>query len=498
MKLRRVKLLAAVCCVLWTMASAAAEPSLAELLAEPVPQAANDGIEVAPPAEEDIQAPEGGWGWDELARRAGQRADEAKVQFIRAAAKRQQLDGDLSWKDPQLRLGQSWDDTRDRTTGRPPANGDGDSFKAGLRFYIANPFVNRYVRRAGDARIEALEARAKTAQYAVYCEVKSLCLEEERLRREQRRRSETSDLWERVRICLEHRLEKGVMKSPLDALHAEVAREKARAQADEALVARRQVRRQIAFYTGIPERKLQIRYTPPEPPSTNKTFVAALWSAAFARRPDLVGARAELAAARADVGAAKAAYLPWFDFVEGSYAHSTSSEMDWSGSRLKRNLMRGHSSGRSDEWQIRVAFTLPVFTWFGSSVKESQFLVEANDVRLRGLQSALYNEIETAMDDYCAADARFTRLSETGSAFVKRMQARIDEFAKTSAVRPDDICRAQLELLDYRKFKDEAEYDWVSRILLLETVSGGPLPYGAGVKPAEPEAQPAASPETAK
>ena len=191
MKLRRVKLLAAVCCVLWTMASAAAEPSLAELLAEPVPQAANDGIEVAPPAEEDIQAPEGGWGWDELARRAGQRADEAKVQFIRAAAKRQQLDGDLSWKDPQLRLGQSWDDTRDRTTGRPPANGDGDSFKAGLRFYIANPFVNRYVRRAGDARIEALEQEVATLSRSDQISRDANREEAERLERiEQRRREE--------------------------------------------------------------------------------------------------------------------------------------------------------------------------------------------------------------------------------------------------------------------------------------------------------------------
>ena len=91
-----------------------------------------------------------------------------------------------------------------------------------------------------------------------------------------------------------------------------------------------------------------------------------------------------------------------------------------------------------------------------------------------------------------AADARFVRLSDQGVAFVKRMQARLEEFAKTSAVQPDDICRAQLELLDYRKFKDEAEYEWVSRILLLETVSGGPLPYGAEktVPPAAEKARP--------
>ena len=46
-------------------------------------------------------------------------------------------------------------------------------------------------------------------------------------------------------------------------------------------------------------------------------------------------------------------------------------------------------------------------------------------------------------------------------------------------MKPDDVCRAQIELLDYRSFKDEAEFDWVERILMLETVSGGPLPYNA-------------------
>ena len=421
-------------------------------------------------------APVKGFSWDELARKAGERVDEAKIQFIRAAAKRQQVDADLAWKDPQLRLGHTWEDSRERSTGERPANGDGGTYTIGARFYVANPFINRYVRRAGDAQVEALEARAKTAQYAVYCEVKSLCLEEERLRREQRRRDEASQLWERVRQCLERRLDKGVVKSPLDALQAEIAREKARAQADEASLARRQVRRQIAFYTGIPERELSIRYTPPEPPTTNRTFTAALCQVALARRPDLVGARAELAAAQANVGAAKAAHLPWFDFVEGTYSHDSTWERTWSGAGKS---LRGHKIGHEDDWQIRVGITVPIFTWLGGSVKANQNLVEANDVRVKSLAESLQHEINCAMDDYRAADARFTRLSDEGLAFVKRMQARLEEFAKTSAVQPDDICRAQLELIDYRKFKDEAEYEWVSRILLLETVSGGPLPYGA-------------------
>jgi len=420
-----------------------------------------------------------GWSWDDLARRAGERADKAKVQFIRAAAKRQQLNADLAWKDPQLRIGENWGNERTRSTLDPRTHGDSEKFTVGARFYIANPFVNRYIRRSGDAQIEALEARAKTEQYAIYCEVKALCLEEERLRREYQRRVETSSIWERIRVSLESRMEKGVIKSPLDAVHAEVAREKARAQADEALLQRRQIRRQISFYTGVSESDLKIRYTPPEPPSTNRDFAVALWQVAFERRPDLVGARAELAAARANVGMAKAAYLPWFDFVEGTYAYSTSSSEAWSGSALKGTLMEGRKSDRNHDWQVRVAISVPVFTWFGGAVSDFNKVEELQDLRVQSLGDSLRNEVDSAMDDYRAADALFVRLSDQGSKFVKRMQTKLEEFSQTSTVKPDDICRAQLELLDYRSFKDAAEYEWISRILILETVSGGPLPYGA-------------------
>ena len=241
------------------------------------------------------------------------------------------------------------------------------------------------------------------------------------------------------------------------------------------------MRREIAFLAGIPDRELEIRYTPPEPPSTNVAFAAALADMAFARRPDLVGALAELESARANVGAAKAAHVPWFDFVEGSYSHSSGSERDW-GSYKYSGIDwrdRGRKHDREDDWQIRAAITLPVFTWFGSSVKMSRLVEDAADVRVQGLRSAIKNEVECALDDFRASDARYARISKEGIDFLKKMEARLAEFAQSVAVRPDDVCRAQIELLDYRSFKDEAEFDWVKRILMLETVSGGPLPYGA-------------------
>lgn len=431
--------------------------------------------------------PSGGWTWDALARLAGERADKAKMEFLKAAVRRQKLDADLAWKDPQLRIGHTWEDSRQRTSHpnsierERPENGSGGTYTAALRVYISNPFVNRYVRRAGEASVQSLEARAKAEQYAVYCEVKSLCLEEERLKREQARRTEAIELWSRVRQCLDRRMKQGVIKSPLDAVKAEIAHERALAQAEEAARERRLVRREIAFLAGIPERWLEIRYSPPEPPGTNVAFAAALSEMAFARRPDLVGALAELESARAGVGAAKAARLPWFDFVEGSYAHSSGIERDWASYKYGGIEWpdRGRKRDRADDWQIRAAISLPVFTWFGGSVKMSRLVADAADVRVQGLRAAIGNEVECALDGFRVSDARFARVSRSAAAFLKKMESRLSEFAQSAAVKPDDVCRAQIELLDYRSFKDEAEFDWIRSILLLETVSGGPLPYDA-------------------
>ena len=67
------------------------------------------------------------WTWEELARRAGARSDKAKVALLKSAARRQQVAEDRAWREPQLRLGHAWEDSRDRKYGEPPSNGDGAS-----------------------------------------------------------------------------------------------------------------------------------------------------------------------------------------------------------------------------------------------------------------------------------------------------------------------------------------------------------------------------------
>lgn len=439
-----------------------------------------------------------GWSWDELARLAGARADRAKVELLKAAAKRQSVEEGLAWKDPQLRLGHTWTDTHDRTwdgnldqpLASRPENGDGETWTAGVRFYVSNPFVNRQLRRQGDKAVEAREARAQAEAYAVYCEVKTLCLDEAFAAREEKLRREELALVETIRNVNAARLERGVAKSPLDALKAEIARERTLLQIEETVQMRARTRAQIAFLAGVPERGLRIRYTPPEPPPTNAVYGAVLVETAFARRPDLARALAEYEAAQAGVGAAKAAHIPWFDFVEGSYAHQTSDEVNWGGEKIDgvRYARRGRSRGHDDDWQVRLAMTVPLFTWFGDSVKRSKLVVEAADVRVQALRAAIENEIGTALAAFRAADARFVHLSDEGSAFLAKMERRLETCAAEATIPPEEVARARLELLGYRRMKALSERDWIRGILLLESVSGGVLPHLPASAAVPPEA----------
>ena len=415
------------------------------------------------------------WTWEELARRAGARSDKAKVALLKSAARRQQVAEDLAWRDPQLRLGHAWEDSRDRKYGEPPSNGDGASMTFGLRVPIANPFVNAQLRRRGSAQVESLEACARAEAYAVYCEVKSLCLEAEFLRREAAFRREELAISERLRADCERRFERGVATSPVDALRAEIAREQTLLKVSETEQAHRAVRHQLAFLTGLREAELRIRYTPPEPPSTNAAYAAILVETAFARRPDLAGALADYEAARSGVGAAKAAHMPWFDFVEGTYSHQTASGEDWGTERQR--LVRSHTSGREDDWQIRVALSVPIFTWLGDSVRQSRLVRDAADARVQSLREAIQGEVESAFVYYQMADARFTRLSDDGGVFLKRMEGRLADYARTPSVRTEDVERARLELVAYRRLRNRAECEWVRGVLQLESVSGGPLPH---------------------
>lgn len=436
--------------------------------AEETPQA-----DVAPL--EDV--PDEGYDWDVLARMAAADDPEAKALLIGAAVERWQAAVDTQWRNPQLRAGQSWGDADDETvrstTGARTGWGgrETDTYTAGVRMYTANPFVNRWLRRRGSAAAAAGEAEAGEAAYAVFCEVRALCLEAELLREETALLEQVSAVREQALGIRREQAEAGVANET-ELIRAEARQVSARAAIGERQVARQRLMRQIAVLTGVPDERLRLRPRgQARLPEVAGLDEAALTELAFLRRPDLLRARREREVATCEVGAARTGQIPWFEYVEGSWENE-----ETRGTSFSQGVVGHERSARDeDEWQVRVAMTLPVFSWLGDEVRLSRARLSAAEVRLQGMYGRIRREVGGLLADYRSARAACEGVIAERDRLGAAMARRIEALAEEPSVRREDVLEAREELIRYMQVCLKTEQACLRLAQELEAASGGPL-----------------------
>ena len=461
--------------LLWLLAGCASvEPrALAGQQAQSSPSV---GTNVAAKAEAKVPpAPEGGYAWDDLARLAAANSSEAKVMLLEAEVERHKTAVDTGWRNPQLRAGGHWGDEDEDSVGRSGSSSLGDrdfnGYMTGLRVYTVNPFVNRWLRMRGEASAQAKEAVSEEVKYAVFCEVKSLCLEAEMLREEIGLLEQMAGLREQVRNARNEGAESGVANA-LEQIRAETWLATFRSEVNETQTARRQLVRRIAVLAGVPAEQVRLR-----PPDFNRQVdatylsVAVLTDLAFQRRPDLQRAVHEKEAAGHGVKAARAGQMPWFEYVDGSYggqmSHSSSTEEGASGDDRKHQ--------DESDWQARVAVTLPVFSWLGEEVRLNRAELAAAEERVQGLYDRIRQEVDGVLEDYRSVRAERDRVVAENKRLRDALTARIDALANEATVRREDVLAAREEVLGYMRVCIRAERECLRLTQYLETVSGGSL-----------------------
>ena len=422
----------------------------------------------------------GPWKWEELAVRAGERSDASRVAYIEAAVRRLKAEEELGWKNPEFRWGHDIGLSRERSResnidplagreSRGRSHDWADSY--GIRFYVPNPFVERYARAKMEGDIRKEDMRASVEAYEVYCEVKMLCYEVVKAKSELRHMKEQAKAWDDLRKACQASYESGVFASPLDAIRSETKFAKAKVKISASTSEIDALTRRIAWLAGVDPDGLEIEDELPDLPDPSELSVDALTEIAFARRPDLAAAISELDQAEAGVKEARMAMLPWFRNVEGTYQRSDSSDRDWEYAKHKR------SDGYGDEWSVEVAITVPVFTWAGKSLALSKTVRERANARLDALYSSIRNEIMTAYTDYVECSSRL-RQGEAQE-FVDRMTRRIEEYSGSEAARAEETSKAYEELIGYKQLEAEVRLKRIESALRLESVIGGPLPSAA-------------------
>ncbi|HRR32599.1 MAG TPA: TolC family protein [Kiritimatiellia bacterium] len=445
------------------------------------------------PAPTPSEPPAEGYDWDTLARMAAANCGEARALLLDAQAERSKTAVDTGWRNPRLRLGHGWSDQDNDTPGRSGMRTfpeevdtphrpfkryrewDDRSFDAnqiGLRLYTANPFVNRWLRKRGEAAARALEKESEEEAYAVFCEVKTLCLEADLLREEIELLERMAAIREKLRDLRREQSEAGVT-SPLDLIRAETKLAAQRSEIFGKRMARQQLVRRIAVLAGVPVEGFRLKpRTADQTPAAASLDAAVLTDLAFMRRPDLARLEREKEAAEHAVRAARAGQIPWLEYVEGSFEDTHGDIYSYE----EHFTGRDHTTRDETEWQIRIAMSLPVFNWLGDDIRLTRTQLAAAEARVHGQYERVRVEVGGVLEDYRAAQAEWARLNSESERLYDTMHTRIESLAQEPTIKREEVLAAHEELLAFRRVCLKAERECLFMQQCLETVSGGALP----------------------
>lgn len=425
-------------------------------------------LKVDAPAPELASAPADGWTWEELAVRAGEKAMKTGRGSMRAMEARLKAEEDLAWKDPELRLSRSWFDGKgDRNYRDKWDETDGRDWGVGLRLFIPNPFINRYLRKKGAATVDKYNAESVADGYAVYTEVKLMCLENNRLENELKRRQVEGKIIDRGKELADASREDGVSESPYDTIRMRAKKERNQLRIDVLVRHIRRLHHQIALAANVKDEDFKIIIGGIDLPDPKQMNLDDLVEKAFARRPDLARANAQYREAEAKLGMARAANIPWFKSIEGGYArqHKTKDSHEIG---LLKDVARSHK----DETYLKLTISLPVFTWLGDSVEISRQIRDTAEARVREMYDSIRLEVASGYERYCETVAAVK--TDEVAAFAREMEERINDYEDSGADIAAASIKARLELNDYLEFVHEVELNACEALIDLESVIGGP------------------------
>jgi hypothetical protein len=320
---------------------------------------------------------------------------EARAEYFRVRAK-------ADWQNPQLLLSASVPNAH------PVDQSDeGRQYGPRLRFYIPNPFVNRQLHEVAKATRRTLEEEARIERAEAALVIYQLCAElqmAQALLDLHKRRSEHFTVREQyLGDCLKNRLipEYEFQAHQIQVMRHEMTVEQVKQSIQTA-------RRTLSILTRLPAELIQL------PPLSRELALVASGMAQqrqiIAMSPEYRAAREATNKIKADHKAAKASTIPWFDYVDTGYSFRDSQD--------------------EGQWQLRVAFILPVFSTSlenaAHAAREAANLREANvEQQLKARYEALQLELRDAwavidrlpkvpvpMKDAVADPARYYKMCE--------------------------------------------------------------------------------------
>lgn len=411
--------------------------------------------------------PEGGFSWNQLAVIASQRTAESQMTALRIKRSRLENRLELAIRNPQLRWNYGFLSEDEHSPGNSNSHDNLRDSSAGLRFYINNPFVNRWIRKQADKNADSIMAAGRELSYATYCETKSSCLETAILDDRICQLQEIIEIQKKV--CSRYsELNRNGFAAPLKSLKAQLRLSGLELKKNQLEREHRNALFHLSLLSGMPAGQLKVQPLGSQsliPPSDLN--MEQLITSAVQLRPDLESIRCEIEIARLEIKLAEARQIPWFDYVEGGLRNRTSNNTEYSiGGGIS------HSDSDRDEWMLGTAISLPVFSWTGNETALARTILEEAELRKAIAQTSLYEELKNAVENYTDAHSSHKRIQQTADKQMENFKKTLSEVDSSRTMVETDIMETEEQLNSYRLETRQSLYDCLRLKLALESLTG--------------------------
>ena len=183
-----------------------------------------------------------------------------------------------------------------------------------------------------------------------------------------------------------------------------------------------------------------------------------LVSMAQLHRSDLLDLEARLAVAKAELKVARSAKIPFFTFIDGGWASSTTTGR----------------TGETEEWSVRAGISLPLFDWFGINKAhlEHRTATEAYSKQIEQQRQLIITEIRVAIERIRTADKEL-KAYDSDLTQIKADARKSIEQTSIDPIR-NRKTRYQTEELVYKFEEDRYEVwsDYYKAVMELERALG--------------------------
>lgn len=440
--------------------------------------------------------------WMELALRHNPDLVRLRAEADVAEAQAQTAEG---WTDPELRLG--WgrgDRTVDRTwwgpnpdwdpqapDGNPPFQSgrvptarieESDRAQVALRISPPHPVLTAARNSANRALAQAARSDFQVAAWQIYGELKAALLERDGAERGMELTMRLIDIRRTVLAATRELVTAGQM-TVVDQMAAQQQVFQATQQNERQLARKQAAEHALYALSGFasPPPREALRQEPEPLPPPESLNVADLENRAFVHRGEMMAAQWRTRAAAASLREARSARMPWFSFLEASYARTRTRD-DTQGSLRLASVDPGEADEplnymslddeAESEWRIEAGITLPVFSLGPRATRVALAGQRAARAGEAQIAAQVAGEVRSAYQDYVAHLNRLADVRRDIQNQEEQIQAHQKRMTGHAEISRLDEARMQEALADMALLRNEIDQAGRQALLRLEAAVG--------------------------